>query len=209
MSYKRSRDGNADIDRAVSHVLRHADGPHEIRDFSPWGYDERQYCSPGFNLPVGLLSRTPHGRFPEYHTSADNLEFVQPAALGDSFVTCRKILDVLEHNRRWINQNPKCEPQLGRRGIYRAVGGQSHAPSHETAMLWVLSLSDGRFSLLDIADRAGLDFDVIKTAADTLAQHGLLAEADGDPDVLTGSRSGATTTRSITGTSRAYGSTRE
>jgi aminopeptidase-like protein len=182
LTYKRSRQGSAEIDRAVSHVLRHSGEQHEIREFSPWGYDERQYCSPGFNLPVGLLSRTPHGRFPEYHTSADNLDFVQPDALGDSFVKCLTIVNVLENNKRWINQNPKCEPQLGRRGIYRAAGGQAQGPSHELAMLWVLSLSDGHHSMLDIADRAGMEFEHIRIAADTLAEHGLLKEASHGAD---------------------------
>ena len=81
INYKRSRRLSADIDRAVEHVLRSKGAPFEVRDFSPYGYDERQYCSPGFNLPVGSFRRTPHGEYPEYHTSADNLEFVSAAHL--------------------------------------------------------------------------------------------------------------------------------
>lgn len=174
-TYKKSRGGDAEIDRAVSHVLKHSGQDYEILDFSPYGYDERQYCSPGFDLPVGCLSRTPFGRFPEYHTSADNVDFVQPEALGDSFTKCVALFEVLENNRLYMNQNPKCEPQLGRRGLYGALGGGGGGNS-ELAMLWVLNLSDGSYSLLDIAERSGLEFTVVKKAADMLVEHGLLSE---------------------------------
>ncbi|MBD0363741.1 MAG: DUF4910 domain-containing protein, partial [Coleofasciculus sp. C3-bin4] len=137
---------------------------------------ERQFCSPGFNLPVGCFMRTPHGRFPEYHTSADNLELVQPQFLADSFSKCFSVVNVLENNKKYLNQNPKCEPQLGKRGIYRAIGGQADGGVNELAMLWVLNLSDGNHTLLDIADRSGLGFDAIKKAAEVLLEHDLLKE---------------------------------
>jgi aminopeptidase-like protein len=170
LTYKKSRRGDTAVDRAAAHVLRHT-GAHEIQDFSPYGYAERQYCSPGFNLPVGRLSRTPHGQFPEYHTSADDLDFVRPQALADSFAACLSILDVLDGDRIYVNQNPKCEPQLGQRGLYRREAGDS-----EMAMLWVLNLSDGDHSLLDVAERAGLRFDEVRSAAERLHAHGLLKE---------------------------------
>jgi aminopeptidase-like protein len=168
-TYKKSRRGAATIDRAAAHVLRYL-GDHDVEEFSPYGYAERQYCSPGFNLPVGRLSRTPHGRFPEYHTSADDLDFVRPEHLAHSFAACLAILDVLENDRTYVNQNPKCEPQLGKRGLYREIG------DNEMAMLWVLNLSDGDHSLLDISERAGLRFDAVRRAADLLRDHGLLKE---------------------------------
>jgi aminopeptidase-like protein len=174
--YKKSRRGDAEIDRAAIHVLEKSAHPFEIAEFSPYGYDERQYCSPGINLPVGRFSRTPHGTFPEYHTSADNLDFVRPEALAQSFAICRKILGLLENNQTYQNQNPKCEPQLGKRGLYRAIGGQADAGAREMAMLWVLNLSDGNHSLLDIAERSKLDFDAIEFAARTLRDHELLKE---------------------------------
>lgn len=173
-SYKKSRRGNAEIDRAVSHLLNHSGEPPKIREFSPYGYDERQYCSPGFNLPVGCLTRTPHGEFPQYHTSADNLEFVTAEALAGTLRKCLEIFDLLEHNRIYRNTNPKCEPQLGRRGLYRELGGQTDSEVRELAMLWVLNLSDGENSLLDIAERSGLRFGAIRQAAATLERHGLL-----------------------------------
>jgi aminopeptidase-like protein len=175
-SYKKSRRGTAEIDRAAVHVLEKSGHPFEITEFSPYGYDERQYGSPGINLPVGRFSRTPHGTFPEYHTSADNLDFVRPEALAQSLVECSKIFSVLENNKTYQNQNPKCEPQLGKRGLYRAIGGQAGAGAREMAMLWVLNLSDGGHSLLDIAERSNLDFDAIEFAARTLREHGLLKE---------------------------------
>jgi aminopeptidase-like protein len=171
--YKKSRRGDADIDRAFAHVLRHCGEPSEVLDFSPNGYDERQYCSPGFNLPVGCLMRSIGGTFPEYHTSADNLDFIRPLSLARSLRVCAAVMDLLEHNKRYCNQNPYCEPQLGKRGLYASTGGES--PGEEiSARLWVLNQSDGDHSLLDIAERAGLRFEAISGAAELLALSGLV-----------------------------------
>jgi aminopeptidase-like protein len=176
-TYKRSRRGDAEIDRAVAQVFQHAKNEDHIEEFSPYGYDERQYCSPGFNLPVGVLSRTPHGRFPEYHTSGDNLDFVDPDALADSLSTCLGIVEVLEGNGVFLNRNPKCEPQLGRRGLYARMGGHGDdGRVREAALLWVLNLSDGSHSLLDIAGRSRLPFAMIRSAATTLVEYHLLEE---------------------------------
>ena len=175
-TYKKSRRGDAEIDRAVIKVLVDSGSEFEVLDFSPYGYDERQYCSPGFNLPVGSLTRTPHGRFPEYHTSADNLDFVQPAYLADSLVKYLSVIELLENNRSYLNTNPKCEPQLGRRGLFGVFGGKKDTSQYEMAMLWVLNYSDGGNTLLDIAERSGIRFQVIKEAAGALLQHGLLEE---------------------------------
>jgi aminopeptidase-like protein len=177
--YKRSRRGHAAVDRAVAEVLRQTHPTAVLEDFSPYGYDERQYCSPGFDLPVGVFSRTPHGRFAEYHTSADNLDFVDRHALADSAMTIRAIIGVLEANRAFINLRPKGEPQLGRRGLYAAMGG--HSDQHrarEEALLWVLNLSDGRHELLDIAETSKLPFQVVCEAAGALEQSGLLARVE-------------------------------
>jgi aminopeptidase-like protein len=174
LHYKRSRSGEAEIDRAVEHVLKHSGQPFQIRDFSPYGYDERQYCSPGFNLAVGALTRTPHGQYPQYHTSADNLDFISGPSLVDSLSAYLAVLRVLEGNRRYRNLIPKCEVRLGKRGLYRAVGGQTVQPRNEEAMLWVLNYSDGTHSLLEIAEKAGLTFDAVRDAAGTLEQHGIL-----------------------------------
>ena len=176
-TYKKSRRGDASIDRIAAHVLRARGIAHEIVDFDPYGYDERQFCSPGFNLPVGRLTRTPHGRYAEYHTSADNLDLVHPAQLADSLDLCLALIEVLEGDGVFVNQNPRCEPQLGKRGLYRSTGGRAETDVGELALLWVLNLSDGHHSLLDIAERSRYPFAAIKHAADLLVRHGLLTAA--------------------------------
>jgi aminopeptidase-like protein len=177
--YKKSRQGNAEIDRAVMHVLSHNSESPEFLEFSPYGYDERQYCSPGFNLPVGCMMRSVWGSFPEYHTSADSLEFIHPAQLAESLRICAAILDVLESNRRYRNLNPYCEPQLGKRNLYRPTGGEAIGVELN-ARLWVLNLSDGEHSLLDIAERSHIPFSAISDAADLLSQSGLLSAVSDD-----------------------------
>ncbi len=179
-TYKRSRIGNAEIDKVVEYVLKQSGKPYAVVDFTPYGYDERQYCSPGFNLPVGCLHRTPHGQYPEYHTSADNFDFVRPEHLSDSLSKCMSVLHILEHNRRYFNTNSKCEPQLGKRGLYTAMGGESNTIVDQMALLWVLNLSDGSYSLMDIVERSGMSFDLIKCAAEALVKHNLLKENHGE-----------------------------
>ncbi len=177
LTYKRSRRGDAEIDRAVIYVLERSGRPHRIVEFSPYGYDERQYCSPGFNLPVGCLTRTPHGQFPEYHTSGDNVDFVLPESLEESLAACGEVLEVLEADGRYVNLNPRCEPQLGRRGLYGSIGGRSDAEERQMAMLWVLNLSDGSHSLLDVAERSGARFGLVAEVADALVEAGLLVRS--------------------------------
>jgi aminopeptidase-like protein len=175
-TYKRSRRGNAEIDRAFACVLR-KDGGRTI-DFFPYGYDERQYCSPGFNLPVGCVMRTPFGEYAEYHTSADDLSFVDQESLLDSLDKCIAALGIIERNETYVNLNPLGEPQLGRRGLYDSVGGKA-AACDRMALLWVLNLSDGSHSLLDIAERSGYDFDALNAAAELLVDKGLLRKFSG------------------------------
>jgi aminopeptidase-like protein len=174
--YKESRRGNAVIDRVLAHVLRDCGEDSEIMEFSPYGYDERQYCSPGFNLPVGCLMRSVWGTFPEYHTSADNLSFIQPGRLAASLRVCASVVDTLEGDRCYVNQSPFCEPQLGKRNLYPSTGGGQSVEEEINARLWVLNLSDGTNSLLDIAERSSVPFPFIQQAADALCESGLLIE---------------------------------
>jgi len=224
-NYKRTRAGDAQIDRAVEHVLwsrsrRNAAGegdtdhdiqyepgpdrgsgseaeetPHvrgaaagseshrspSIHRFTPYGYDERQYGSPGFALPVGCLMRTPHGTYPEYHTSADDPELVRPESLADTLELCLEVFDLLEENRRYRNLQPRGEPQLGRRGLYRDTGGE-RLPDFESALLWILAFSDGEHDLLAIAQRSGLGFDAVRQAADALVESDLIAPVEAVDD---------------------------
>jgi aminopeptidase-like protein len=174
LTYKRSRHGNTEIDRAMAHVLATRGDAATVLDFTPYGYDERQFCSPGFNLPVGCLNRTPYAQYPEYHTSADDLDFVRPECLADSFSACLAGLRILEENATYLNRNPRGEPQLGRRGLYNSIGGRSDTQRLQLALLWVLNLSDGTNSLLDIAERSGLEFSLLAEAADGLVAAELL-----------------------------------
>jgi aminopeptidase-like protein len=186
LHYKRSRAGDAEIDRVVEHVLRHAGVPYAVRDFEPYGYDERQYSSPGIGLDVGSLTRTPYGQFDEYHTSADDLHFVTADSLADTLGRHVDVLRVLDRNRWYRNLRPMGEPQLGRHGLYATLGGRKGDNSTELAVLWVLNFSDGDHSLLDIADRSGFAFDRICEAADALVSVGLLAPLDTPQDAERG-----------------------
>ncbi len=176
--YKPTRDGDAEIDRVVRHVLEQRGEPYELLDFSPWGYDERQFASPGIKLPVGRLTRTPNGCYPEYHTSADNLELVTRGALGDSFAVYREVIEVLNANRRYINLSPCGEPQLGKRGLYRKTGGYKDVEQRQLAMLWILNQSDGEQGLLDIAGKSGIPVRDLACVAEELLACELLKPAD-------------------------------
>lgn len=173
LTYKRSRRGTAEVDRIAALVVRRLDARARCIDFSPYGYDERQLCSPGFDLPVGRLTRTPNSEYPEYHTSADDFSLIDRQSFRESLRACASILAAADRNEVYVSLNPKCEPQLGRRGLFRATGGTQPA-EFEHALLWVLNQSDGRHSLLDIAERSGLEFEVLSAAADALLDVGLI-----------------------------------
>ncbi len=170
--YKRTRRGDRPIDRAAAHVVGRQDG--EVRDYSPYGYDERQYNSLGFDLPVGRLTRTPHGEYPEYHTSADDLSYVKDDELVGAYEALARIIDVLENDAVYANLSPYGEPQLGKRGLYPSLGGQA-ATDTMMALLWAMASSDGYTTLLDVAERAGLDFATVAAAARDLERAELLA----------------------------------
>jgi aminopeptidase-like protein len=173
-TYKKSRQGTADIDHVVQAVLKLSHVDYEVRPFTPYGYDERQFCSPGFNLPVGCLSRTSYAEYPEYHTSADNLALIDAATLKESLDMYLRIFQMLEVNRRYLNVNPKCEPQLGKRGLYNNVGGDHSGKDIQMALLWLLNLSDGSHSVLDICEKSGLDYSVMEVAIRKLVEAKLL-----------------------------------
>jgi aminopeptidase-like protein len=191
-TYKKSRGGHWLMDRVAEEMLRERREPHAIRPFIPYGYDERQYCSPGFNLPVGCLMRTPNGEYLEYHTSQDNLGLVKQSSLHGSVELLKSIIKRFEtlaqdedqllppvsgsmdQSRRWLNLNPFCEPQLGKRGLYSMTGGKPVVPEMQMAMLWVLNFSDGSHSVDWIAGRSGISLEVINGAAERLREAGLL-----------------------------------
>lgn len=177
MHYKRSRRGDTATDRIMSYVLQRGSGD-SVFDFSPYGYDERQFCSPGFDMPMGCLSRSTYGSFPEYHTSADNPDFLSPDSLLDSLDVLRRFVLVAEGNRRYRNMKPYGEPRLGKYGLYGSVGGVRTGKFRELAYLWVLNGSDGGRDLLDIATRSGIPFEEILEAAVALESAGLLVACE-------------------------------
>jgi aminopeptidase-like protein len=173
--YKRSRRGDAPIDHAMAHVLHQGDLAPTILDFIPYGYDERQFCSPGFDLPVGLFQRSQFGTFPEYHTSADDLSLIGPDHLAASYAMITEALEIIDCPWQPRNTMPRCEPQLGRRGLYSALGGDKDGPAKSMALLWVLNLADGSRTLLDMAQRSKLPFGTVHWATRQLESHGLVA----------------------------------
>jgi aminopeptidase-like protein len=176
LTYKKSRGGDAAIDRAAAHVVTR-DPAGCIKDFVPWGWDERQFNSPGFDLPVGTLTRSGEGEFREYHSSADDLTLIAPESLEQTLDAILAILDVLEHDRPFVNLHPRGEPQLGRRGLYRGLGGPN--PEREQlAILWVLNQSDGTQSLLAIAEKSHIPFEDVSYAARALLEAGLIGEVE-------------------------------
>ena len=174
-TWKETPDGDAWIDRIVRRALHErAPGRHRILPFYPYGYDERQYTSPGFRLPVGRLTRAVHGTFREYHTDADDLEFVRPERLAESLELLRAIAAMIDRDARYRNLQPYGEPQLGRRGLYAGLGARRNPGELQMAMLWLLALGDGARSLLDVAERSDLPVALLHEAATALVEFDLL-----------------------------------
>jgi len=178
LSYKRSREGRAQIDRIVERVLRRREKKYRVFPFTPDGYDERQYNSPGIGLPVGRLSRTPWGSYPQYHTSGDDLQFITPESLASSLAVLLEVCGQWEQGVYYRNLRSKGEPQLGRRGLYAALGGHRGRDEREAAMLWLLNFSDGSHSLADIEDESGIDRSLLEEMAGILQEHELLSLED-------------------------------
>ncbi|MEZ5412178.1 MAG: DUF4910 domain-containing protein [Acidimicrobiales bacterium] len=174
LTYKRSRRGDTGTDRVLARVL--ADRGGQILDWYPYGYDERQYCSLGFDLPIGRLSRTMHGTYPQYHTSADDLSFVSAERVLAAVDVATEALELFDERRPLTNTSPEGEPQLGRRGLFAKIGGTIGNASKESTYLWLLSLADGDTDVVDVAARAGLPLDEVVLAASRLRDAGLLTE---------------------------------
>jgi len=173
LTWKETRRGNTEIDRVVKYALYESGEKYQVKEFTPFGYDERQFSSPGFNLPIGCLSRTDSHNYPENHTSADNLDLVSPEKLAGALALCEKIVAILEGNGKYLNTRPKAEPQLGKYGIYRTMGGP-RLPEQLLHLFWILNYSDGEHSLLDIAEKARSPFADLRNATDILLEHNLV-----------------------------------
>jgi aminopeptidase-like protein len=173
-TYKRSRRGGSLADRVAEHCLRHSGEPWCARDFFATGSDERQYCSPGFDLPVGSLMRSMYGTYPEYHTSLDDLSLITPRALGESLALYWRIVEALEANDTFEATLPHCEPNLGSRGLYPTTGGAAGCEQGLEDMMQLLNFCDGGPDLLAVADRAGRPIAALAPIAEMLSERGLL-----------------------------------
>jgi aminopeptidase-like protein len=176
-TYKQSRRGDSPVDRVAGATLKH-EGPHAVEKFSPLGSDERQFCSPGFDLPVGSLMRTMYGRYPQYHTSLDDKSFISFAAMGETVKLYARVLEGIERNIRWKSLFPFGEPSLGKRGLYSTLGARTETLGDQDALMWVLNFADGRHDMVDIAERCGLPLEMLFAAADRAAKAGLVMPAD-------------------------------
>ena len=179
LTYKRSRRGHAEIDHIAARVVRNIDVNARVVDFSPYGYDERQFCSPGIDLPVGRLTRSSNGGYAEYHTSADDMTLIKSEALAESFLALVQILRTVDSNRLFRNLSPLGEPRLGKHGLFRSVGGDA-PPQREHAMLWLLNQADGSHGLNDVSAASDIPVATLTEAAEALIAAGLLAETTGE-----------------------------
>lgn len=175
LSYKKSRRGDGLIDKLLPELMMRNQIAHEIKEYIPYGYDERQFCSPGLNLPVGCLMRTPFGEYPEYHTSGDDLNFISATQLAESLSVVGQVLEAAQLERRYENLQPNCEPQLGRRGLYAAIGGDNDHKQSQMAMLWMLAYSDRKHSIRDVERMSGISITDLSLAAQRLVDAELLA----------------------------------
>ena len=174
LSYKRSRHGQSLADRAAAYALPRY-GQIRWHDFTPTGSDERQYCSPGFNLPVGSVMRTMYGTYPEYHTSDDDRSFISFEALQASVDACEAVCLALEQGgARYRSLKPFGEPQLGRRGLYPDITVAADNVGAADAIFWVLNFADGEHDLLAVAGRSGLPLEALHEAALLCLEAGLL-----------------------------------
>ena len=174
LTYKKSRDGEGLADKILERLISVHGQSNLIRPFLPYGYDERQYCSPGIGIAAGCLMRTPYGEYPEYHTSADNLDFINSRSLGEALDLCLRAINEMQHVAYYLNRSPKGEPQLGRRGLYDAIGGDNEKKKSQLALLWMLCYSDGLHSTLDISNLSGIDLATLDLAARRLTAADLL-----------------------------------
>ena len=172
--YKPSRRGGTLADRAALHVIRHSEDPSTVIDFYPAMSDERQYCSPGFDLPVGSLMRTPYGRFPEYHTSLDDLDLMTADALAGSLRMYHRLIETLEAARTYRVTVAEGEPQLGRRGLYAATGGATVGAHAKLDMMFLLNFCDGGPDLLTASERIDRPIWELQATVERLLEHDLL-----------------------------------
>ncbi len=167
-----TRWGDTASDRVARHVLKHLAPEHTEYSFLERGSDERQYCSPGVDLPIASLMRSKYGTYPEYHTSLDDLDFVTPAGLAGGLAIARACVDALDADRIPVTTTP-CEPQLGKRGLYPTLSTRDRS-LQPRALVDLLAHADGHRTLLEIADVIGVPMDEAVRLCSRLEDEGLI-----------------------------------
>lgn len=176
-SFLRSRNGTTLADRAAKLVLERVAPEHVEYSYLDRGSDERQYCSPGVDLPVASIMRTRYNSYPEYHTSLDDLHLVTPTGLEGAFTAYSKTIDLIENNHTY-RATTLCEPQLGKRGLYPTLSTRGAGYSVR-GMTNVLAYADGTRDLIDLASYIGLNVDEALETAAKLVSAGLLSVVNG------------------------------
>ncbi len=177
LTYKRSREKNV-LNGITESILAKTGVPHKILDFFPTGSDERQYCSPGFNLPVGSLMRSMYSDYPEYHTSLDDRNFVSAQGLKESIYLYLQVIVSLMENKTYVSKVQNGEPRLGPRGLYPQLGGAKETKETVEKMMWVLNFADGKHDLYDVCSRSGFKILDLAVEAHNLKNAGLLTESE-------------------------------
>jgi aminopeptidase-like protein len=177
-TYKKVRNPENILDKAVLHALRHSGVDFKVVPFFPSGSDERQYCSPGFDLPIGSIMRSMYGTYPEYHTSLDNLDFVSVETLLETLAVYLNCIYVLENNRFYKNLKPFGEPMLSKYGLYHFIGGQKESSRYSKQLRYILNFSDGQHDLVDIAELMALPVWECESAVNDLMAASLIKKMD-------------------------------
>lgn len=182
--YKQTFEGNSIIDKVVAETFEESKLQYITYPFIPQGSDERQYSSPGFRIPIGSVHKDKYHEFSYYHTSADNLSFIQSEHLLTMVQLHLSIIDKLEKEVKFISLNPHCEPQLGKRGLYPAIGRRTIANEATNAdngykdeldiILWILFYADGKYSLQDVCQKHNFQYEQVAEIANRLESKGLI-----------------------------------
>ena len=171
-TYVATRYGNTLADKVAKNVLKYRYPNYISYSYLHRGSDEREYCSPGVDLPVATICRSKYGDYPEYHTSKDNLGLVSPAGLKGSYEAHIEAIEILEHNAKY---KIKCcgEPQLGKRGLYPTISKKG-SYDEISAMMNLIAYADGTNDLVDISDRIDVPVSELRKIADKLVAADLM-----------------------------------